>query len=318
MKIQRVEIPETPPFRCVECTYTGPYSRRCPECNRAGTVILNVPKPKEPATITPVIRLAPAAPRPVVSARPSVSKGRKTLADVEDPGGFRIDTGVEGLNRVLGTSRSGPDKGKSGLHVPSAILLGGPKGCGKTTLLLTMLSMIKDATVLLLSTEQRLSEIKASLVGIGLEEYASKINACSLLDDVRSVSRADEEIQAVNPRVVVIDSVSDLNLGAERAKDRMHEQVQIVRHYKEHAERYQRVVLMTIHLTKAGKISGSEHQAHEVQVVMMLTRHNDSKTVRLLECPDKNRFGDVSEQAFFEMSSEGLQEIERPEESDES
>jgi predicted ATP-dependent serine protease len=40
----------------------------------------------------------------------------------------------------------------------------------------------------------------------------------------------------------------------------------------------------------------------------MMLKKEDEKS-RILYCPDKNRFGDISEKAYFEMGSRGLLEV---------
>jgi DNA repair protein RadA/Sms len=250
--------------------------------------------------------------RPTLVSKPkSKPKPRQTLEDIEAYEGYRVDTGLTGLNRVLGTNRDGPYKGVSGLHVPSSVLLGGPQGCGKTTLILTMLSLLKERDLLFISTEQQLAEIKSSLIGIGLERYASKILAYSLLEYDCLLSSADEIIMDLDPRVVVIDSVNDLRRD-EPLKDKLTERVELIRHYKAHAERHRRAIIMTAHLTRDGRIAGKQEQLHVASTTMMFTK--ESKTLRKLECPDKNRFGDIERRAFFEMGSKGLQEVPDPDE----
>lgn len=230
-----------------------------------------------------------------------------TLGDAQELEGRRIDTGIHGLNRVLGTNRSDD---RTGLHVPSTVMLGGGQGSGKTTLILKMLAHIKNA--LLLSSEQRLSEIKSSLVGVGLGWAAERIQAYSLLDDDCSIQVALETIKKVNPRVLVIDSINELrDPTARKNSDPLALRVRIIRQLKEDSEKNDRATIMTAHFTKTDEIAGRREQLHVVSTVMLLTRIDHR--LRLLCCPEKNRFGDIAERAYFEMSRKGLFEVSPPE-----
>ena len=228
-----------------------------------------------------------------------------TLGDAEELQGQRIDTGIPGLNRVLGTNRSDD---RTGLHVPSVVILGGGQGSGKTTLILNMLANLKNA--LFLSSEQHLSEVKSSLIGIGLGWAADRIQAYSLLDDDCSFQKAMEVVRKVNPRVLAIDSVSELKELGQKSSDPLAARVRMIRELKNDAETHRRATIMTAHFTKADEIAGRREQLHVVSTVMLMTRV-DAK-LRMLSCPEKNRFGSIEERAYFEMSRKGLFEVSPP------
>jgi predicted ATP-dependent serine protease len=243
----------------------------------------------------------PTKSRPIVSSKPVL----QTLQDAEELQGHRVNTGIPGLNRVLGRNRHG--RGPFGLHVPSCILFGGAQGCGKTTLLLMALALMREREILLLSTEQTLGEIKTSLVGIGLGQYAGRIPACSLLDYDCLLEKADAIIRALDPRIVVIDSINDLRDDTVRSRDHLSRRVALIRHFKADAEQNNRAIIMTAHLTKSDSVAGKREQLHVASTVMMIKKEDEKR--RVLYCPDKNRFGDISEKAYFEMGQNGLIEV---------
>lgn len=245
----------------------------------------------------------PAKSRPIVSTKPVL----QTLQDAQELPGHRVNTGIPGLNRVLGRNRHG--QGPFGLHVPSCVLFGGAQGCGKTTLLLMALALMREREILLLSTEQTLGEIKASLVGIGLGQYAARIPACSLLDYDCTLEKADSVIRALDPRIVVIDSINDLRDDTVKSRDQLSKRVALIRHFKADAEQNNRATIMTAHLTKSDSVAGKREQLHVASTVLMLTREKANERRRVLYCPDKNRFGDISEKAYFEMGPNGLVEV---------
>lgn len=241
------------------------------------------------------------------STEETVLKEISTLEDVEALSGERIDTGIPGLNRVFGRNRGSEEYG---LYIPSVTAFAGGQGCGKTTLVLTMLALMKERRKLLLHTEQSLPEIKSSLIGIGLGNKASKIHAYSLLKDDCEVSVAMKKIRYANPRVVIVDSINKMRDSSFKSGDKFARQVHIVDMFKKDADENDRATILISHLTKEDKIAGARELLHDVSTVMMLVKQGER--LRLLHCPEKNRFGDTTEKAYFEMGRHGLVEVEGP------
>lgn len=240
----------------------------------------------------------------------------QTLDDAVELSGERIDTGIPGLNRVFGKKRNDP--GPWGLHRPSSVVLGGAHGCGKTTLLMIMLALMREREKVLITTEQILSEVKSNLVDLGLGHYAGEIAAYSLLDEGNTLDAAVAVLDKIRPRVVVIDSVTELRDPTSSVRDRFSQMVAIIKYFKADAERHKRAIVMTAHLTKDSTVTGKSEQLHAVSTVMMFERHKHNPSLRVLHCPDKNRFGDTTEKAYFEMGSQGLTEVSPPKETEPS
>jgi len=252
-----------------------------------------------------------SAPAPLRNARIV-----QTLDDAAELSGKRIDTGLPGLNRVFGKKRHGP--GPYGLHVPSSVVFGGAQGCGKTTLLMMMLALMREPQKVLITTEQTLSEVKSNLVDLGLGDYAGEIPAYSLLDEGNTLQAAIAILQKVNPRVVVFDSVTELRDPTSTIRDRFGQMVAMIKHFKADAEQHNRAIVMTAHLTKGNTVAGKREQLHAVSTVMMFERHKHRSQLRVLHCPEKNRFGSTEEKAYFEMGPQGLVEVPPPEETESS
>lgn len=227
-----------------------------------------------------------------------------TLDEVQSLDGERIDTGIDGLNRVFGTNRN---DSRQGLAIPSSVIFSGSEGSGKSTLILTMLAKTPERKTLLISTEQTLSEIKATLIGIQLGHRASRIQAYSLLDEECSMEVAWEKIKAVNPRILILDSISKMREFGQRTKDHNASRIRIVEAFKRDAELNQRATIMIAHMTKEEQVAGARANLHDVSTILMLTKQD--KTLRRLHSPGKNRFGDTSEEAFFRMERTGMLEV---------
>jgi predicted ATP-dependent serine protease len=251
-------------------------------------------------------------PKAVASPSAKNPLGAQTLDDAAELSGERIDTGIPGLNRVFGKKRNDP--GPWGLHRPSSVVLGGAHGCGKTTLLMMMLALMREPQKVLITTEQILSEVKSNLVDLGLGHYAGEIAAYSLLDEGNTLDAATAILDRIKPRVVVIDSVTELRNPKSDVRDRFSQMVAIIKYFKADAERHKRAIIMTAHLTKDSTVAGKSEQLHAVSTVMMFERYRHNQSLRVLHCPDKNRFGDTTEKAYFEMGSAGLTEVSPPSE----
>lgn len=235
-----------------------------------------------------------------------------TLDEVKSLDGHRIDTGIDGLNRVFGTNRN---DARQGLAIPSSVILSGSEGSGKSTLILTMLAKTPETKTLLISSEQDLPEIKATLIGIQLGHRANRIQAFSLLDHECSMEVAWEKINAINPRILVVDSVSKIRELGHRSKDHVAARIRIVEALKRDAEVNHRATIMIAHMTKEEQVAGARANLHDVSTVLMLTKQD--KSLRMLHSPGKNRFGDTSEKAFFRMERTGMLEVFPNEDSEE-
>lgn len=243
------------------------------------------------------------------SEAPTSTKIVPTLDEVQTLDGKRIDTGIAGLNRVFGTNR---EDSRQGLAIPSSTIFTGDEGSGKSTIVLKMLAMTKERNSLFLSTEQMLSEIKATVVGIGLGHLSSRIQAYSLLDDGCSIDVAFEKIMALNPRLLAVDSVTKMRESGRAIRNGLQSKVRIVERFKRDAEINNRATIMISHMTKDKKIAGAQESLYDVSTVLMLEKRD--RSLRRLYIGGKNRFGDPGEEAFFEMSRTGLQEVSADEE----
>src|SRR5581483_967102 len=213
---QRAFEPTISLYQCSVCgAENDHWTPVCPGCARRST--MGLPKKHKAAP--------PKAPGLV-----------QTLDDAVELSGRRIDTGIPGLNRVFGKNRNAP--GPYGLHVPSSVVFGGAQGCGKTTLLMMMLALMREREKVLITTEQILSEVKSNLVDLGLGDYAGEIPAYSLLDQDNTLDAAVEILAKIKPRVVVIDSVTELRDPRSSVRDRFGQMVAMIKHFKADAEKH--------------------------------------------------------------------------------
>src|SRR5438105_6033218 len=161
---------------CSECGHQSPrWLGRCPGCGTFGSL--------HEETV--------GAPEP---ARASAARPPLRLVEVEAEEAERIPTGVDELDRVLG----------GGLVPASLVLVGGEPGVGKSTLLLMALrAMSNGRTVLLITGEESVAQVKMRVDRLGGAE-AVQILAETELETVCAT------LERERPDVCVIDSVQTL------------------------------------------------------------------------------------------------------------
>jgi DNA repair protein RadA/Sms len=203
--------------------------------------------------------------------------------------------GIE-LNRVLG----------GGIVPGSVILLGGEPGIGKSTLLLqTALRMNKS--VLYVSGEESLNQIKmrADRIGITNEE-------CLLLNET-CVENIVQRMKEVKPSFVIIDSIQTMY---SKYLDSTPGTISQIRESSSHliqfAKQNEVPIILVGHITKDGQLAGPKLLEHMVDTVLQFEgeTQNSYRILRTL----KNRFGSSLELGIYEMTSEGMREIDNPSE----
>ncbi|MFZ3056049.1 MAG: ATPase domain-containing protein, partial [Smithella sp.] len=123
----------------------------------------------------------------------------QSIEDIPLTEGQRTVTGIVEIDRVLG----------GGIVGGSAILIGGEPGIGKSTLMLQMMHNLaqKGLKVLYVSGEESASQIKMRSERIGA------VSKDLLVLVEISLEKILEQVKAVSPAVVVIDSIQTLYSG---------------------------------------------------------------------------------------------------------
>jgi len=211
--------------------------------------------------------------------------------------GERTITGIVEIDRVLG----------GGIVNGSAVLLGGEPGIGKSTLMLQVMKNLAQAghKVLYISGEESASQIKLRSSRIG----ASAKNLLVLVEV--SLERILEQIKAVNPAVVVIDSIqtvysADL-MSAPGSVGQVREASSRLILF---SKKNNIPVFLIGHVTKDGSIAGPKVLEHMVDTVLYF--EGDSGHAYRIIRSIKNRFGPANEIGVFEMQDKGLQEVPNP------
>ncbi|MBX3082353.1 MAG: DNA repair protein RadA [Anaerolineae bacterium] len=275
-------------YQCTSCGKKSlKYMGKCPACGEWNTMeeVIEQPEPKVAARANPT----PA------SFRSSPQRLREVSTDAEE----RYLVPVEEFSRVLG----------GGIVPGSITLISGDPGVGKSTLLLSIAAMIADSIgrVLYVSGEESNRQIKmrAERMAVNAEEL--------FLVTETSLEAIFEHIQAVQPRMVIVDSIQTTYSEDKPSS------AGTVTQIRECATRLQMLakttgvsVFLVGHVTKEGTIAGPRVLEHIVDTVLYL-EGDPIYSYRLLRSV-KNRFGATNEVGVFEMRGNGMVEVPNPSE----
>ena len=267
-------------FVCSSCGYESPkWLGKCPACNEWNTFY----EEKEQKIVA------------VDGKRKEASKP-KALNSVEGKEAFRMPTGYEELDRVLG----------GGLVKGSLVLVGGEPGIGKSTLILQLCNKISsDGKVLYVSGEESAEQVKIR---------ADRLNITSeniMFLGETDIDCIDNEITNMNPKLVVIDSIQTMySSDITSAPGTVSQVREITSRVMRVCKANQITTIIIGHVTKDGNIAGPRVLEHMVDTVLYIEgeRYFSYRIVRTV----KNRFGSTNEVGMFEMQNEGMCEVTNP------
>jgi len=270
-------------FQCSQCAYVSPsYLGKCPECAAWGSFTEEL---QNTATVKPE------------NQRRTQNNTCIPLNEVTSEQAERFSSGFNELDRVLG----------GGILPGAYVLIGGDPGIGKSTLMLQTVSRIKTQTVLYVAGEESAYQIKLRSDRLNLT-----VNHVLMLAET-NVHRVIETIKAhaSKPLTVVIDSIQalyDPEIGSTPGSVTQIRQCASL--LMDVAKSLNITIFLIGHVTKDGSVSGPKVLEHMVDAVLYF-EGDKYKNLRMLRTV-KNRFGDTQEVGVFEMTAEGLVEVDNP------
>ena len=207
----------------------------------------------------------------------------------------RVDTGIAGLDRVLG----------GGLVPGSVVLLSGEPGIGKSTLLLQLVASLGAAgrSCLLVSGEESHAQIAARAQRLGITADSVSFAPGRELEGVLQVAAAER------PFLLAVDSIQTLRDAGGSQMPGGVSQVRTCTDALVGMAKSQGVaVILTGHVTKDGDLAGPKTLEHAVDVVLAFD--GDARSGLRVLAAAKNRFGPEGESAWFEMGPAGLTQID--------
>ncbi len=210
----------------------------------------------------------------------------------------RLPTSIGELDRTLG----------GGIVPGSTVLVGGDPGIGKSTLLLQAFAALAHLghRVLYASSEESAQQVKLRAQRIMPLSQGS--DGLYLLAET-SVARIINEAKRVRAQLVAVDSIQLVQRhDADALPGSMTQLRRCCLELVQFAKSTGTAIVIVGHVTKEGDLAGPKLLEHLVDVVLSFEgeRHHAYRLVRA----SKNRYGSTHEIGLFEMTSDGLAEVD--------
>ena len=277
-------------YICSECGETSPrWMGRCPSCGAWNTMTEDVvAQPSGGSSLK-----GSRAESVLGGAGLTAGKLSETSISEEQS---RIVTHIHELDRVLG----------GGIVLGSVVLLGGEPGAGKSTLLLQLCGNISaHYEVLYVTGEESVRQIKLRANRLKVPQENIWLTAGNDIDAIC------ELIEQKKPDLVVIDSIQTMHCSSVASSAGSVSQVrECSSRLLNVAKRLEIPTFIVGHVNKDGAIAGPKVMEHIVDTVLYF---EGDKTLpyRILRAV-KNRYGSTNEIGMFDMTTQGLQEIDNP------
>ncbi len=206
-------------------------------------------------------------------------------------------SGIGEFDRVTG----------GGLVPGTAVLVGGDPGIGKSTVLLQAAAALStQMTVIYISGEEAIDQLRMRAERLGLSGSAVQLAAATSVRDIVTTLDAGE-----TPGLVIIDSIQTMFVDSLDSAPGTVSQVRAsAQELVRQAKRRGFTVILVGHVTKEGQIAGPRVMEHMVDTVLYFEGER-SHQFRILRTV-KNRFGPTDEIGVFEMTERGLMEVGNP------
>ena len=219
-----------------------------------------------------------------------------SLHEISTDDEIRYKTGLKELDRVLGV----------GIVKGSLVLLGGDPGIGKSTILLQICEYLgKNMKILYVSGEESRRQLKLRAQRLKVDSENLYILAQT---DVELIS---ETIRRDSPDLVMIDSIQTMSLNELSSSPGSITQVRECTNYLMRVAKSMDIPMIIVgHVNKEGSIAGPKVLEHIVDAVLHF-EGDKQMSYRILRAI-KNRYGSTNEIGVFEMTDNGLNEVDNP------
>jgi DNA repair protein RadA/Sms len=269
-------------FVCQACAYESPrWVGRCPNCGEWNSLVEEV---RTSAGTAKRERQKQVRAKPI------------PITEVETTAGVRMATAIPELDRVLG----------GGIVPGSVVLVGGDPGIGKSTLMMQMAASLTQQTVLYITGEESLSQVR-----LRADRLMPKPHDRVLLLAETDVEIVGQILEQAAADLIIVDSMQTMHHPQlESAPGTVSQVREVTSYFMRYAKAKGVSVFLVGHVTKEGVIAGPRVVEHMVDAVLQFEgeRHYAYRILRAT----KNRFGSTNEIGIFEMHDGGLREVANP------
>ncbi len=268
-------------FVCSQCGFESvKWNGICPSCGQGNTMNEEIKEVSSSNKIKVSNKISPP----------------EHLSSIDISNEIRYKTGIKEFDRIFG----------GGIVKGSLVLIGGAPGIGKSTILLQMCNFLNNnLKIFYISGEESKKQIKLRASRLNIKNENLYIITST---DIESIV---EEIKSSRPDIVIIDSIQTMNHQELNSLPGSIVQVrECTNMLLKTAKSLEIPILIISHVNKDGAIAGPKVLEHIVDVVSYF-EGDDQTSYRILRAV-KNRYGSTNEIGVFQMTHEGLEEVENP------
>jgi DNA repair protein RadA/Sms len=268
---------------------------KCQGCGAWNTLVEEAPKSEVKARVPGGSSSNGSSSSGSRNGQPSVEP--QSLGDIEITEEARLKTGIDEFDRVMG----------GGIMQGSFSLIAGDPGIGKSTLMTELGRYLPDRTILYVTGEESVRQVKIRADRLGVDSDRLMLLAETNVEEISRV------VEKVDPDLLVVDSIQtiyrpDLSSAPGSVSQVRESTASLLKITKEQ----EFSSFLVGHVTKKGNIAGPRVLEHMVDTVLYFEgdRHHAYRILRSV----KNRFGAANEIGVFEMQETGLREVKNPSE----
>ena len=236
------------------------------------------------------------------------TKSKSSLASLAEKEIKRISTGIAEVDKVLG----------GGMVPGSSIVISGPPGGGKSTLLLTIANNVATEKHPVLYTSGEQSREDIAIMAKRINALSDNVEVLGNNGDAYEITKKAEDIKA---SLVIVDSIQTAYLDDSESAEGSAQQVKDTINYLTAWCKREKIIMFIIsQVDKKGDLAGPNAMAHLCDIVTEMdpyTVYDDdgelderTKNWKMLSS-GKNRYGASGVSELLEMTESGIKPVKK-------